>query len=222
MTVEQRGESREWEEAYVLTRRSLDRRRRRLAFFDDRAFGPGPVLDLAAGDGLDMELIAERCSGPVIGSDISLRLLSRASGRRVVADAHCLPFADSSCAAVVANSVLHHLDPPLAFREIGRILRPGGRLLLMEPRPCAARSLLDWLTLSFGPSQTIPLLRARRTSLLEELDVYRRWLEAYPETPGWLAEAGLELEKEHATTFGILAQWRKAGGEGGQPRSQIS
>ncbi len=208
MSGTDRGESKEWEEAYVLTRRSLATRRRRLGFFD-WPDGPGPVLDLAAGDGLGMGLIAECCPGPVVGTVISAGLLGRARGLRVVGDAHSLPFASGSFAAVVANSVLHHFDPPVAFREIGRLLRPGGRLLLMEPRPCAARSLLDWLTLSFPPSRGIPLFRARRTSLLEELDVYSRWLAVFPQVSSWLAEGGLALEKEQKTLFGTLAQWRK-------------
>jgi len=207
MTPSQR-ESAEWEAAYAQTRRSLDLRRKRLRFFDWPT-DAGPVLDLAAGDGLDMDLIRELCAGPVIGIDISPDLLGRASGQRVVGDAHRLAFADGSFVAVVANSALHHFDPPRAFREIGRILRPNGRLMMMEPRPCTARSLLDWATHSFLPGQWIPFFRARRISLNEEMDVYSRWLEVYPEVPGWMNELGLELEKQRLTLFGTLSQWRK-------------
>jgi SAM-dependent methyltransferase len=44
------------------------------------------------------------------------------------------PFRDGSLDAVVLFDVLHHLaSPRVLFREAGRTLRPGGRLLMMEP-----------------------------------------------------------------------------------------
>ena len=47
----------------------------------------------------------------------------------VVADALALPFADESFEAVLANHMLYHVpDRPQAFREIRRVLVPGGTL----------------------------------------------------------------------------------------------
>lgn len=55
-------------------------------------------------------------------------------GIDVVADAHALPFADGSFAAIVMLDVLHHLARPVAFlREAARVLRPKGRLAMIEP-----------------------------------------------------------------------------------------
>jgi len=49
----------------------------------------------------------------------------------VAADAHHLPFADGCFDAVVTFNTFEHLyDPPAAAREILRVLRPGGRLVL--------------------------------------------------------------------------------------------
>jgi SAM-dependent methyltransferase len=49
----------------------------------------------------------------------------------VVADSHTLPFVDGAFAAVVVmNAFEHYRDPPLAAREILRVLRPGGTLLV--------------------------------------------------------------------------------------------
>ncbi|MBO0729002.1 MAG: methyltransferase domain-containing protein [Acidimicrobiaceae bacterium] len=49
----------------------------------------------------------------------------------VAADAHHLPFRDSVFEAVVSFNTFEHLyDPPVAAREIYRVLKPGGRLLL--------------------------------------------------------------------------------------------
>jgi SAM-dependent methyltransferase len=51
-----------------------------------------------------------------------------------VADAHELPFDDASLANLVAVDVLHHLsDPPRFFDEARRTLRPGGRIVAVEP-----------------------------------------------------------------------------------------
>jgi SAM-dependent methyltransferase len=55
-------------------------------------------------------------------------------GIDVVADAHRLPFQNESFAAVVMLDVLHHLERPIEFlKESSRILKPGGRLAMIEP-----------------------------------------------------------------------------------------
>lgn len=52
----------------------------------------------------------------------------------VQADAHFLPFADESFDGVVMLDVLHHLErPPVFFDEAQRVLKPGGRIAMMEP-----------------------------------------------------------------------------------------
>ncbi len=51
-----------------------------------------------------------------------------------VCDAHALPFADGVFANVVLFDVLHHLArPALFFAEAERVLRPGGRVVMVEP-----------------------------------------------------------------------------------------
>ena len=51
-----------------------------------------------------------------------------------VVDAHALPYPDSSLANVVAVDVLHHLAEPARFlNEARRALRPGGRVVAVEP-----------------------------------------------------------------------------------------
>ena len=51
-----------------------------------------------------------------------------------VCDAHALPFMDGAFANVVLFDVLHHLArPALFFAEAERVLRPGGRVVMVEP-----------------------------------------------------------------------------------------
>ncbi len=51
-----------------------------------------------------------------------------------VCDAHSLPFADACFDNIVMFDVLHHLQrPALFFAEASRVLRPGGRVVMLEP-----------------------------------------------------------------------------------------
>ncbi len=51
-----------------------------------------------------------------------------------VVDAAALPFADGEVGNIVALDVFHHLPQPEQFlREVARTLRPGGRLVMVEP-----------------------------------------------------------------------------------------
>src|SRR5438552_3817688 len=79
--------------------------------------------------------LVRRCRS-VTGVDCDRPSLDRhRSVRRLVCgDITGLPFRDGSFDLVTANMVVEHLrDPENQFREIGRILRPGGMLLLHTP-----------------------------------------------------------------------------------------
>ena len=52
----------------------------------------------------------------------------------VAVDAQSLPFADASFDNIVMLDVLHHIERPVRFfREASRVLRPGGRIVMLEP-----------------------------------------------------------------------------------------
>jgi demethylmenaquinone methyltransferase / 2-methoxy-6-polyprenyl-1,4-benzoquinol methylase len=115
----------------------LDLRWRRLAA--QSAVRPGDrVLDAACGTG-DLAIAAVRAgASSVTGLDFSERMLDRARRKRpelewVQGDMLALPFEDASFdAATVGFGVRNVADLGLAVRELRRVLRPGGRLAILE------------------------------------------------------------------------------------------
>src|SRR5262245_35144869 len=103
-----------------------------------RALGIGPgdtVLDLAAGTGVSTQELAH--SGAwCVATDFSVGMLKAGSWRRVpkvAGDATHLPFADAAFDAVTISFGLRNVaDPETALREMARVTRPGGRLVVCE------------------------------------------------------------------------------------------
>jgi demethylmenaquinone methyltransferase / 2-methoxy-6-polyprenyl-1,4-benzoquinol methylase len=105
-----------------------------------RALEPEPgewVLDLAAGTGTSSEPLA-RAGARVVPCDFSLGMTAvgkraRPGLRFVAGDALRLPFADGSFDAVTMSFGLRNLvDPGAGLREMLRVTRPDGRLVVCE------------------------------------------------------------------------------------------
>lgn len=103
----------------------------------------GVALDVGCGPGNVTTSLA-RAAGPTglaLGVDISKPMLARAVRAQagpqtgfMLADAQQLPLRDETVDAVVSIAVLQLIpDPAKALTEMGRVLRPGGRLAVMVP-----------------------------------------------------------------------------------------
>lgn len=95
------------------------------------------ILDLAAGTGTSSEPFAY-AGATVVPTDLSLGMLEVGRQRRpalsfVAADALRLPYADAAFDAVTISFGLRNVeDPAAALRELRRVTRPGGTLVVCE------------------------------------------------------------------------------------------
>ena len=133
----------------------------------------GPALDVATGTGdFAIALAARPQVDRVVGLDFAAPMLPLAveKSRRAAApvdyvagDAHSLPFPDGAFVCVtVGFGVRNFVDLPRALSEMARVLRPGGRLVVLEivrmegrgvlPRllPTLFRTVAPWLGALFA------------------------------------------------------------------------
>ena len=127
---------------------------------------PGEVvLDLGSGAGFDVFLCGPKVgsSGRVIGVDMTPDMLAKARGNIVgytqrnglanvefrMGEIEYLPVADASVDVVISNCVINlSTDKPQVWREIARVLKPGGRvavsdMVLLKPLPDTVRTAIE-------------------------------------------------------------------------------
>lgn len=146
------------------------------------------VLDIGSGTGEHARSLAEAVgeSGEAIGLDPNEGMRAEAARRApqarfVDGNTYDLPFPDDSVDAVTCERVFQHLaDPDRAAREIARVLRPGGRVVVTDT---------DWATAIIHPGDpdiARVVTEAMRGGIVNPFAARR--------LPGHLVRAGLTID----------------------------
>lgn len=166
---ESQGRTIRWAAFYDVLVRVLTfgrEQRFREATLDCARVGPGErVLDVGCGTGT-LALTAKRRAGPgglVHGVDAAEAMVARAKHKTMregldvtftVSPAQLLPFPDGAFDVVLCTLVIHHLPNGArrqAIAAMRRVLRPGGRLLVVDfAQERGARAALDPMRLMHG------------------------------------------------------------------------
>lgn len=195
--------------SFGIDRRWRRRMRRRL----DMKAGQD-LLDLCCGTG-DVALEFARDGVHVQGADFTFPMLplalskGRSAGLGLSwtnADAQALPYRDGSFDAVtIAFGIRNVEDPQRALRECARVLRPGGKLAVLEFFPIKSRV---WGALfRFYFHRVLPLLakvvRAGRTGAYRYLPESVESFATPQQFRAWVEQAGFAKVQDEALTGGV-------------------
>jgi demethylmenaquinone methyltransferase/2-methoxy-6-polyprenyl-1,4-benzoquinol methylase len=178
------------------------------------------VLDVACGTGDLTEAMAAAGAARVTGLDYTNEMLDvarrrlTAPGRADLAprvtymqgDAQALPFAEASFDVLsIAFGIRNVADPRRAFAEFHRVLRPGGRLVILEfgtPTNAPARWFNNFFCKRVMPV-TATLIAGDRSGAYRYLPKSVEKFMGTPEMVAALQQAGFKEVRAKALTMGI-------------------
>ncbi len=154
--------------------------------------GPGPVVEIGVGTGIIARPLQAELGRPVLGFDLAPEMLAYAHerlGARVgVADVGALPVRDGAAGVVVACWLIHLVgDPAAVLREVRRVLRPDGRLVVLSSRGELEPDDMDG-------------------AMIDLHDVLRGRLDVRERLEPLAAECGLRLDSEQLTGPGTWVE----------------
>lgn len=134
--------------------------------------GSETVTDVGCGNGAYLAELARRGhAGQVLGVDLSPGMLLAARGRSrsailAAGDAAALPLRDAISDLTLANHMLYHVPrPSAAVRELRRITRPGGQVLVVLNGDGHLRELHDLITTALPGSSAEQYANRERLDL---------------------------------------------------------
>lgn len=178
----------------------------------------GRILDIATGTG-DMALGIAATTPPsvkIVGIDFCKEMIEIANAKveksdyseritYAIAPCEAIPFPESSFDSVTIAFGIRNLDDrSQGLREIYRVLKTGGRVIILEfstPRPKPVRSIYNWYF-----CRLLPIIGG----IFSQFDAYRYLPESVLEFPTQeefkqtLAAAGFIDISHHTLTFGIV------------------
>ncbi|MDU0346800.1 demethylmenaquinone methyltransferase [Microbacterium sp. KSW2-29] len=175
------------------------------------------ILDLAAGTGTSSMAFVPS-GAHVVAADFSRGMI--AEGRRrhgdvpnlefVQADATDLPFADGEFDAVTMSFGLRNVnDPRRALRELRRVTRPGGRIVVCEFSHPPSRAFNGLYR--FYNDRVLPLVAKAVSSNAEAYDYLNESIRDWPDQPTlarWMRDSGWDDVAYRNLSFGIVALHR--------------
>jgi demethylmenaquinone methyltransferase / 2-methoxy-6-polyprenyl-1,4-benzoquinol methylase len=181
------------------------------------------VLDIAGGTGDLAKAFSKRVgpAGKVILSDINASMLGVGRDRLidngltqnlefVQANAECLPFADNTFDLLTISFGLRNVtDKDKALRSMFRVLKPGGRLLVLE----FSKPVIEPLSKAYD-AYSFSVLPALGQLITQDADSYRYLAESIRMHPdqetlkAMMGTAGFERTDYHNLTGGIVALHR--------------
>ncbi len=195
----------------------IDRLWRRRVVEEVRRVRPARILDLATGTGdLAISLARRIPAARISGVDLSEKMLAEARrkvGARGLADrislecgdAEHLAAADGSFdVATVAFGVRNFGDPDAGLREMARVLRPGGKVVVLEfsrPRNPFFRFVYEFYTFRILPLVGGAVSRDRKAYAYLPASV--RAFPAPEEFVGMLVRAGFPSCRTRSLSFGV-------------------
>lgn len=175
------------------------------------------VLDLAAGTGTSSMAFVPS-GAHVVAADFSRGMI--AEGRRrhgnvpnlefVQADATDLPFQDGEFDAVTMSFGLRNVnDPRRALRELRRVTKPGGRIVVCEFSHPPSRAFSGLYR--FYNDRVLPIVAKAMSSNADAYDYLNESIRDWPDQPtlaAWMRDAGWADVAYRNLTFGIVALHR--------------
>lgn len=153
------------------------------------------IVELFCGRGNGLHALEQLGFKHLEGVDLSPRLLAQYQGsaKCTVADCRHLPFDDRSRDILIVQGGLHHLpnlpdDLQQTFAEMHRVLRTGGRVVIVEPWSTPFLSVAHWVSENWLARRLWQKLDALAVMTHYERHTYEQWLNQ-PEAITKLAQA---------------------------------